>query len=55
MYGAEEGVMLVCLNRQETFRAKWKQEQEALLDQFAQIMGVVLRKAGASSRSMSGI
>ena len=31
--------MLVCLNCQETLRAKWKQEQEALLEQFAQISG----------------
>ena len=31
--------MLVCLNCQETLRAEWKQEQEALVKQFADIVG----------------
>ena len=33
--------MLVCLNCQATLRAEWKQEQEELLEEFAQITGDV--------------
>ena len=31
--------MFVCLYCQETLRAEWKQEQEALVNQFADITG----------------